>query len=152
MLWWILTKTFQWRKTFSCMTVLRTGCMGELKSFDWQRWINSFLCRMMSGEDLVGIEGLGAREEERFWKSMYFRSIISSVMVIPNLRFMFSSFGFPWNRYSKLFCGESQNMSFFCSQLDAGERALVRGMRTQVERMILRHPEGCDEREEVEEL
>ena len=50
--------------------------MGELKSFDWdacQRWINLFLHRMMAGEDLVGIEGVGAREEERFWKSMYFR-------------------------------------------------------------------------------
>ena len=38
-----------------------------------------------------------------------------------------------------------------CSQLDAGERALVRGMRTQVERMMNRHPEGCDEVEEEEE-
>ena len=36
---------------------------------------------------------------------------------------------------------------FFCSQLDAGERALVRGMMTQVERMMLRYPEGCDEKD-----
>ena len=36
--------------------------------------------------------------------------------------------------------------------MDAGERALVRGMRAQVERMILRHPEGCDEVEEVGEV
>ena len=35
--------------------------------------------------------------------------------------------------------------------MDAGERALVRGMRTQMEKMILRHPEACDEMEEVEE-
>ena len=35
MLWRILTKAFRWQKTFSCKTVLRTGCMGELKSFDW---------------------------------------------------------------------------------------------------------------------
>ena len=40
---------------------------------------------------------------------------------------------------------------FLCSQLDAGERALVRGMRTQVERMMNRHPEGCDEVEDEEE-
>ena len=38
-----------------------------------------------------------------------------------------------------------------CSQLDAGERALVRGMRNQVERMMNRHPEGCDEVEEEED-
>ena len=44
----------------------------------------------------------------------------------------------------------SQNVTI-CSQLDAGERALVRGMRTQVERMMNRHPEGCDEVEEEEE-
>ena len=37
------------------------------------------------------------------------------------------------------------------SQLDAGERALVRGMRTQVERMMNRHPEGCDEVEEEDD-
>ena len=36
------------------------------------------------------------------------------------------------------------------SPLDAGERALVRGMRTQVEKMMLRYPEGCDEEEEEE--
>ena len=47
--------------------------------------------------------------------------------------------------------GRDSNHVFLCSQLDAGERALVRGMRTQVERMILRHPEGCDEVEEEEE-
>ena len=51
--------------------------MGEPKSFDWDAGqegrINLFLRRMLAGEDLVGIEGLGAREEERFWKSMYFR-------------------------------------------------------------------------------
>ena len=41
--------------------------------------------------------------------------------------------------------------AFLCSQLDAGERALVRGMRTQVEKMMLRYPEGCDEEEEEEE-
>ena len=35
--------------------------------------INMFLCRMLAGEDLVDVWGLGAREEERFWKSMYFR-------------------------------------------------------------------------------
>ena len=40
--------------------------------------------------------------------------------------------------------------AFLCSQLDAGERALVRGMRTQVEKMMLRYPEGCDEEEEEE--
>ena len=39
-----------------------------------------------------------------------------------------------------------------CSQLDAGERALVRGMRTQVERMMNRHPEGCDEVEEEDDV
>ena len=44
----------------------------------------------------------------------------------------------------------SQNVTI-CSQLDAGERALVRGMRTQVERMMNRHPEGCDEVEEEED-
>ena len=44
----------------------------------------------------------------------------------------------------------SQNV-ILCSQLDAGERALVRGMRTQVERMMNRHPEGCDEVEEEED-
>ena len=38
--------------------------------------------------------------------------------------------------------------AFLCSQLDAGERALVRGMRTQVEKMMLRYPEGCEEDEE----
>ena len=38
-----------------------------------------------------------------------------------------------------------------CSQLDSGERALVRGMRTQVEKMILRHPEGCEEALEEED-
>ena len=32
MLWWILTKTFQSLKTFSCQTVSRTGFMGELRS------------------------------------------------------------------------------------------------------------------------
>ena len=37
---------------------------------------------------------------------------------------------------------------FLCSQLDAGERALVRGMRSQVERMMNRHPESCDDEEE----
>ena len=41
--------------------------------------------------------------------------------------------------------------AFLCSQLDAGERALVRGMRTQVEKMMLRYPEGCDQEEEEEE-
>ena len=41
--------------------------------------------------------------------------------------------------------------AFLCSQLDAGERALVRGMRTQVEKMMLRYPEGCDEEEEEED-
>merc|ERR1719430_2877444 len=68
-----------------------------------EHWVHG----VMAGEDLVSIEedSPGAREEERFWKSMYF------------------------------------------SQLDAGERALVRGMRTQVERMMNRHPEGCDEGE-----
>ena len=40
--------------------------------------------------------------------------------------------------------------AFLCSQLDAGERALVRGMRTQVEKMMLRYPESCDEEEEEE--
>ena len=40
--------------------------------------------------------------------------------------------------------------AFLCSQLDAGERALVRGMRTQVEKMMLRYPEGCDQEEEEE--
>merc|ERR1712032_1537020 len=67
---------------------------------------------VMAGEDLVSIDddSLAVREEERFWKSMYF------------------------------------------SQLDAGERALVRGMRTQVERMMNRHPEGCDEVEEEDDV
>ena len=41
--------------------------------------------------------------------------------------------------------------AFLCSQLDAGERALVRGMRTQVEKMMLRYPEDCEEEEEEEE-
>ena len=41
--------------------------------------------------------------------------------------------------------------AFLCSQLDAGERALVRGMRTQVEKMMLRYPEGCEEEEDDEE-
>ena len=41
--------------------------------------------------------------------------------------------------------------AFLCSQLDAGERALVRGMRTQVEKMMLRYPEGCEEDEEEED-
>ena len=41
--------------------------------------------------------------------------------------------------------------AFLCSQLDAGERALVRGMRTQVEKMMLRYPEGCDDDEDEEE-
>ena len=36
--------------------------------------INMFLCRMLAGEDLLDLDLLdGAREEERFWKSMYFR-------------------------------------------------------------------------------
>ena len=41
--------------------------------------------------------------------------------------------------------------AFLCSQLAAGERALVRGMRTQVEKMMLRYPEGCDQEEEEED-
>ena len=32
--------------------------------------------------------------------------------------------------------------------MDAGERALVRGMRSQVEKMMERYPEGCEEVEE----
>ena len=52
----------------------------------------------------------------------------------------------------KPFLVRVSNHVFLCSQLDAGERALVRGMRAQVERMILRHPEGCDEVEEVGEV
>ena len=43
------------------------------------------------------------------------------------------------------------NHVFLYSQLDADERALVRGMRTQVERMMNRHPESCDEVEEEDE-
>ena len=39
-------------------------------------------------------------------------------------------------------------MLCLCSQLDAGERALVRGMRSQVEKMMERYPEGCEEVEE----
>ena len=42
-------------------------------------------------------------------------------------------------------------MLCLCSQLDAGERALVRGMRSQVEKMMERYPEGCEEVEEEEE-
>ena len=42
-------------------------------------------------------------------------------------------------------------MLCLCSQLDAGERALVRGMRSQVEKMMERYPEGCEEAEEVED-
>ena len=35
--------------------------------------------------------------------------------------------------------------------MDAGERALVRGMRSQVEKMMERYPEGCEEVEEEED-
>ena len=42
-------------------------------------------------------------------------------------------------------------MLCLCSQLDAGERALVRGMRSQVEKMMERYPEGCEEVEEEED-
>ena len=51
----------------------------------------------------------------------------------------------------KPFLVRVSNHVFLCSQLDAGERALVRAMRTQVERMMNRHPESCDEVEEEEE-
>ena len=86
----------------------------------------------MTGEELVHIddESEAAREEERFWKSMYFR----------------------WDRYLNWvkFCWWCF-LFYACSQLDAAERALVRGMRTQVEKMMERYPEGCDEVEEEEE-
>ena len=86
----------------------------------------------MTGEELVHIddESEAAREEERFWKSMYFRWDCKLSLV----KFCWWCFLF-----------------YACSQLDAGERALVRGMRSQVEKMMERYPEGCEEVEEEEE-
>lgn len=67
------------------------------------------LPRVMGGDGLTDAEDSAGREEEKFYRSMYF------------------------------------------GQLNAKDRQLVRSMRTQVERMVSRHPEGCEEEEEDEE-
>ena len=74
----------------------------------------------MTGDDLIDSEA--GEEEERFWRSMYYRLVHK------------------FNELRTVLC--------LCSQLDAGERALVRGMRSQVEKMMERYPEGCEEVEE----
>ena len=81
----------------------------------------------MTGDDLIDSEA--AEEEERFWKSMYYRLV---------------------HKFNELKLNK-KNVLRLCSQLDAGERALVRGMRSQVEKMMERYPEGCEEVEEEEE-
>ena len=83
--------------------------------------------RVMTGDDLIDSEA--AEEEERFWKSMYYRLV---------------------HKFNELKLNK-KNVLRLCSQLDAGERALVRGMRSQVEKMMERYPEGCEEVEEEEE-
>ena len=95
----------------------------------------------MTGEELVHIddESEAAREEERFWKSMYFRwdrffCTLGEIVFLSWVKFCWWCFLF-----------------YACSQLDAGERALVRGMRSQVEKMMERYPEGCEEVEEEED-
>ena len=69
----------------------------------------ALLPRVMAGDGLTDAEDSAGREEEKFYRSMYF------------------------------------------GQLNAKDRQLVRSMRTQVERMVSRHPEGCEEEEEEEE-
>ena len=81
----------------------------------------------MTGDDLIDSEA--AEEEERFWRSMYYRLV---------------------HKFNELKLNK-KNVLCLCSQLDAGERALVRGMRSQVEKMMERYPEGCEEAEEEEE-
>ena len=67
------------------------------------------LPRVMAGDGLTDAEDSAGREEEKFYRSMYF------------------------------------------GQLNAKDRQLVRSMRAQVEEMLSRHPEGCEELEEEED-